>query len=384
MKKTLHILFIFLLCGSISAQKNVFKIRKVPHLKYFVFADGFNKHNLKEKKLEKESFPKRLYLQVYENDTFLIRWSDWKLAEANVQLDYLKRDSLTFAGKVIRQKKTGMKFIFPFEGETFHMFSISQEPLVKQRNYKAGKPGEQKKRVSFYFTYEDKSLILADMLLKQVKENQEIEEVLKSSARIKLGFYSNELYANDGIAEDLPLNIVNTYPVHFILESSKTCEQKLFWNGIPTTKYLNMNDTAQLRTDRAFVNNLPPENILSINNNQVEYYQARRYVYLENDSQLVASNFNRGCSFFKTRINDLDSIPVAPYWDTRDGISNYLTPIGNQLWGWVSKYGCLVEWKIYEEKKIKRLRSLSSQELFKQLKDATVKSSMTLNLSCNE
>jgi hypothetical protein len=145
-----------------------------------------------------------------------------------------------------------------------------------------------------------------------------------------------------------------------------------------------MNDTAQLRTDRAFVNNLPPENILSINNNQVEYYQARRYVYLENDSQLVASNFNRGCSFFKTRINDLDSIPVAPYWDTRDGISNYLTPIGNQLWGWVSKYGCLVEWKIYEEKKIKRLRSLSSQELFKQLKDATVKSSMTLNLSCNE
>ena len=77
-------------------------------------ADGFNKHNLKEKKLEQESFPKRLYLQVYENDTFLIRWSDWKLAEANIQLDYLKRDSLTFAGKVIRQKKDGHEIYFPF------------------------------------------------------------------------------------------------------------------------------------------------------------------------------------------------------------------------------------------------------------------------------
>ena len=108
MKKTLYILFIFLLGGSISAQKHVFKIRKVPQLKYFVFADGFNKHNLEEKKLENKSFPKRLYLQVYENDTFLIRWSDWKLAEANIKLDYLKRDSLTFAGKIIRQKKTGM------------------------------------------------------------------------------------------------------------------------------------------------------------------------------------------------------------------------------------------------------------------------------------
>ena len=30
-------------------------------------------------------------------------------------LNYLKRDSLTFAGKIIRQKKTGMKFIFPYK-----------------------------------------------------------------------------------------------------------------------------------------------------------------------------------------------------------------------------------------------------------------------------
>ncbi|MDC1188288.1 hypothetical protein N8089_00700 [Flavobacteriales bacterium] len=384
MKKTLYILFIFLLGGSISAQKHVFKIRKVPQLKYFVFADGFNKHNLEEKKLENKSFPKRLYLQVYENDTFLIRWSDWKLAEANIKLDYLKRDSLTFAGKIIRQKKTGMKFIFPYKGETFHMFSISQEPLVKQRNYKAGKPGEQKKRVSFYFTYKDKSLILGDMLLKQVKENQKIEVILKSSARVKLGFYSNELYANDAIAENLPLNIVNTYPVHFILENSKTCQQTLFWNGVPTTKYLNINDTAQLSKDRAFVNNLPSENILSIDNNQVEYYQARRYVHLENDSQLVASDYNRGCSYFQKKLNNLDGIPLAPYWDTRDGINNYLTPIGNKLWGWVSKYGCLTEWKVYEENKIKTLLSLPSQELFKQLNYVTVKSSAILNLSCKK
>ena len=57
------------------------------------------------------------------------------ISNDNIQLDYLKRDSLTFAGKVIRQKKTGMKFIFPFEGETFHMFSISQEPLEKDHKF---------------------------------------------------------------------------------------------------------------------------------------------------------------------------------------------------------------------------------------------------------
>ncbi len=88
------ILFL-IISGSVNAQLFTFRIRKVPELKYFVFAGEFQNHNLDQKTKESTFFPKRLYLQVYDNDTFLIRWSKWKLKEANVQLDYLKRNSLT-------------------------------------------------------------------------------------------------------------------------------------------------------------------------------------------------------------------------------------------------------------------------------------------------
>lgn len=384
MNKTINILLLLLLAHSSGAQNFVFKIRKVPELKYFVFADGFNNHNLDKKSKEEIEFPNRLYLQIYDNDTFLIRWSKWKLNEANTQLDYLKRDSLTFAGKIKRQGGKGMKFSFPFEGNTFQMFSMSEEPLVQKKEYKAGPMNAPVKMVKFFFNYNKKLIVLADLEKEKVDKNPEIEEALKLSARIKLGFYSNDLYSAKKLTADLPLNIIHTYPVHFILANSNSCDQKLYWNGITTTKTLNLKDTSIYRRERSIIEKMPEDVLININGPEAEYYVSRRYVFLKNDSQIYVSNLNRGCVVFNDSLNQIDSIPIATYWDARDGVNNYFIQTSEKLWGWASRYGCTVEWRIYDEKAVKKLLKLPSETLFKKLLSIPTKSAVLLNKSCSE
>lgn len=381
MVRILHISLFCLLTLPSFSQSFIFKIRRVPELKYFVFTDGYNNHNLDTKVNSKIDFPKKLYIQIYENDTFLIRWSNWELSEANAKLDYLKRDSLTFAGKVTRQGKDGMKFTFPFEEDTYNMFTMSEEPLIQIKNYKTGPPNEQEKRVKLYFVYNKKTIVIADIEERQLKNNSEIKEVLKLSKRIKLGFYSNDLYS-DKTSKDLPLNIVNTYPVDFILDNANTCDEKLYWNALTTTKTLNFNDSTTIEEGRKFIDNLPKDVFISLNGNDVEYYSSRRYVYLENDSQIYVSNLNRGCEVFNDSLSKLDSIPVAEYFDARDGINNYLVKIDSKRWGWASKYGCNIEWRIYEEKTIKKLLKLDAAELFKKLIEMKPKNQALLNETC--
>ena len=108
-----HIILFLFFCNSVRAQLFTFKIRKVPELQHFVFADEFINHNLNKKTSINTLFPKRLYLQVYSNDTFIVRWSENKLKEANSQFDYLSRDSLTYVGKLVQQGEHGIKFTFP-------------------------------------------------------------------------------------------------------------------------------------------------------------------------------------------------------------------------------------------------------------------------------
>lgn len=375
------ILFL-IISGSVNAQLFTFRIRKVPELKYFVFADEFQNHNLDQKTKESTFFPKRLYLQVYDNDTFLIRWSKWKLKEANVQLDYLKRDSLTYAGKLIRQGEDGMKFTFPLGAETYNMFSMSEEPLVQKRNYEVGPPDDREKRIEFFFDYNQKRIILADLAKDEVENNPEIEEALKVSSRIKLGFFSSDLYNSEKINADLPLNIVSTNPVHFVLANSNACDQKLYWNGLTTTRTLNLNDTAIYNKERKWVNALPEDVLINISGPDVIYYQSRRYVFIENDSLVFVSNLNRGCQVFSDTLNNLSAIPKANYWDARDGVNNYLVQVENDLWGWISRYGCVVEWRVYEDKKIRKLLAKKAQILFQELNNIKPLNAILLNETC--
>lgn len=376
------LILLLLICGSVKAQLFTFRVRKVPELKYFVFADEFQNHNLNEKTNQGILFPQRLYLQVYENDTFLIRWSKWKLKEANIQLDYLKRDSLTFAGKLIRQGKDGMKFIFPFQNETYNMFTMSEEPLVQKRNYKVGPPENREKRIEFYFDYNKKRIILADLPKEDVEDHTEIEEALKMSSRIKLGFFSSDLYNEEKASADLPLNIVSTYPVHFVLANSNSCAQKLYWNGLTTTRTLNLNDTSVYRKERTWVENLPDDVLLNINGPDVIYYQSRRYAFIENDSLVYVSNLNRGCEVFNDSLLELDSIPKADYWDSRDGVNNYLVSMENNKWGWVSRYGCVVEWRVYDGKKIRKLFVKKPEFMFQELPAIEALNAVLLNETC--
>ena len=382
MRILLSILLGIIFNSSLFAQDFIFKVRKVPELNYFVFADGYNNHNLDEKTHAEIDFPQRLYIQIYNNDTFLIRWSNWKLKEANAQLDYLIRDSLTFAGKIKRQAEDGMKLEFPFEGQTYQMFAMGEEPLVKAKEYEDGPINERVKRVKFSFEYNKKLVVLADLLKKEVDSTPEILEALKMSARIKLGFYSSTLYNEEKTTADLPFNIVHTYPVKFILSNSETCSQNLFWKGLTTTKTLNLNDTSKLREDRKWVNSLTDDVLIDINGPDVEYYKSRRYVYLENDSQIFVSKLNRGCNFFRDSLAKVDSIPVADFWDARDGINNYLVKLENGLWGWASIYSCAIEWRIYERKKIRNLLKQTPKEMFKRLINVPTKGQMLLNEIC--
>tara|TARA_B100001094_G_C18110563_1_gene760902 strand:+ start:35 stop:1180 length:1146 start_codon:yes stop_codon:yes gene_type:complete len=378
-----YILFIILLSTfTTSAQDFIFKIRKVPELNYFVFADGFSNHNLDEKTQDEINFPQRLYIQIYDNDTFLIRWSNWKLKDANIQFDYLIRDSLTFTGKIKRQGEKGMKLVFPYEDQTYNMFSMGEEPLVKTKEYEVGPVNEKVKRVKFSFEYNKKVVVLADLLKKEVDSTPEILEALKISARIKMGFYSNDLYNDEKRTADLPFNIVDTYPVRFILSNSETCSQNLFWKGITTTKTINLNDTSKLREDREWVNSLTDDVLIDINGSDVEYYKSRRYVYLENDSQIFVSKLNRGCNIFRDSLDKIDSIPIADFWDARDGINNYLVNLENGLWGWASIYSCAIEWRIYERKKIRKILKQTPKEMFKRLINVPTKGQMLLNEIC--
>jgi hypothetical protein len=367
---------------TLRAQNFIFKVRKVPELKYFLFADGFKNHNLEEKTKSKIDFPKRLYLQIYDNDTFIVRWSTWQLKKANNQFDYLIRDSSTFAGKIQRKAKDGMKLEFPFKGETYQMFSMGKEPLVKAKEYKKGPPNAKVKRVKFSFEYNKKIVVLADLLKQEVDSTPEILEALKMSSRIKLGFYSSSLYKEGKTSPDIPLNIINTYPVRFILSNSEICSQNLFWKGITTTKTLNFNDTSRIREDRKWVDSLSDDVLIGINGPDVEYYKSRRYVYLENDSQIYVSKLNRGCGVFRDSLAKIDTIPIAEFWESRDGLNNYLVKLEKDLWGWASIYSCAIEWRIYKRKKIRKLLRQSPQEMFKKLIDVQTKGQMLLNEIC--
>lgn len=366
------------------AQDFTFKIRKVPTLKYFVFADGFNTHNLDVKTKVEEEFPLRMYLQVYDNDTFLVRWSNWKLSEANVQLDYLKRDSLTYASKLIRQGDKGMKFEFPFQGETYQMFTMSEEPLVKQQEYKVGPLDKPIKMIKFFFLYNKKLVILADIEKEKVENDSTIEEAIKLSARIKLGFYSSNLYSSKKVSADIPLNIVYTYPVNFILNNSNTCDRKLYWKGLRTNMQLNLSDTSEYRKQRNMISKMPDDVLIDMNGESVEYYKSRRYVYMENDSQIYVSSLNRGCDVFRDTLSNLDSIPIANVWDARDGINNYLVDLGDNRWGWASRYSCAVEWRVYDEKKIKKSLKLTPKKLFKGLIFIEPAAKVLLNQECEK
>ncbi len=381
MARYIILLFIFFIQNAFG-QSYVFKIRKVPQLKYFVFTDGYNNHNLDDKTKSEIDFTSRMYLQVYDNDTFLIRWCDWKLSDAAINLDYLIRDSLTYAGKITRQGDDGMKFSFPFEGDVFNMFLMNEEALVQKKEYKIGPPNDRVEMIKYYFEYNKKQVVLADLKKEDVANNPQIDEALKLSNRIKLGFYSNDLYSSDKSSADLPLNIINTYPVNFILAHSKTCESKLFWNGVTTNKTLNVNDTSEIRKNREFIENMPEDILINMNGNEIEYWLNRRYVFLENDSQIYITNINRGCDFVNDSISKLAQIPTANYWDSRDGVSNYLLPIDNKHWAWTSKYSCTVEWKIYDEKAIRKLFSLHSKILFKKLLDIEPINTTLLNETC--
>jgi len=119
-----------------------------------------------------------------------------------------------------------------------------------------------------------------------------------------------------------------------------------------------------------------------MNGNEIEYWSNRRYVFLENDSQIYITNINRGCDIVNDSISKLVQIPTADYWDSRDGVSNYLLPIDKKNWAWASKYSCTVEWRIYDEKAIKKLVSLHSKILFKKLLDIEPINTTLLNETC--
>ncbi len=365
------------------AQDFTFKVRKVPKLKYFVFADGFKTHNLDQKSKIEEDFPLRMYLQVYENDTFLIRWSECKLSDANVELDYLKRDSLTFAGKLIRQGNDGMKFEFPFQEETFQMFVMSEDPLVSKYEYMIGPPNKRVERIKYSFLYNKKLIVLADLFKHEVDSHPEIDEALKLSARIKLGFYSSDLYSAKKVSADIPLNIVNTYPVHFILNNANNCDNKLYWKGVTQSMRFTLSDTSKFRKERGMISKMPEENIVSLEAEMVEYYKVRRYVFIENDSQIYVSNLNRGCYAILDTLKNLESIPIAEHWENRDGVNNYLVRIDKNKWGWASRYSCVVEWRVFEDKKIKKILELPAKKLFKLLNKAEYKGRVLLDASCD-
>ena len=378
-----HIILFLFFCNSVRAQLFTFKIRKVPELQHFVFADEFINHNLNKKTSINTLFPKRLYLQVYSNDTFIVRWSENKLKEANSQFDYLSRDSLTYVGKLVQQGEHGIKFTFPFENQIYNMFAMAEEPLVLKRNYDIGPPKKREARIEFYFFYNNKRITLADLPKKEVDNHPEIEKALNSSHRIKLGFFSNLLYKKK-VSSDLPLNIVETFPVHFVLTNSKSCTKKLYWKGITTTRTLNLNDTAHYEKGKEWLDQLPDDVLVDIIGNDVVYYQSRRYVFIENDSLIFVSNLNRGCKVFNDSLKNLHSIPVAEFWDSRDGINNYLIKIEDKYWSWVSRYGCTVEWRVYSEKKIKKLFQKRPVELFKELIAIEPLNAILLNENCLE
>lgn len=382
LKTVLFIIPIITIAATSKGQNHVFKIRKAPLLTYSVFADGYDDHDLEDKTSIYENFPQRLYIQVYDNDTFLIRWCDWELTEAASKLDYFYRDSLTFVGAVKRQGEKDIKLIFPFNNQFVHMFTISEEPLIQQKVYTVGEGEEKQKRVSFYFEYNGNSILLGDELEEKVASNEAIQDALQLSARMKLGFYSEKIYQNESDNENLPFNIVKTYPLKFILQNSKNCNEKLFWRGVTTTKQINTNDTASFNKDQKFIKSISKDNLVNLSNGSVEYYISRRYIYFENDSQLVVSNLNNGCEIFLDSLHQNNWIKDAPYWQNKDGINNYLIQVSPDYWGYASKYGCSVTWLMYKAKTIKKLIKKSPTNIFRKLNKMEPVSQNLLSNTC--
>lgn len=376
----LILIFVFGTIGFNQAQNFLFKVRKVPQLKYHVFSDKYNHHNLDEKTNEEQSFPLRLYIQVYDNDTFLIRWCNWQLTEASNQLDYLNRDSLTFAGKVSRSGEEDLKLVFPFKDQTCHMFSISEEPLIISRTYR---DKENVERVNFGFTYNGQNIFIADLLKEDVEGNEEIVAALKLSARIKLGFYSEDLYNSEKVSTDLPFNIVNTFPVQFIIDHSSKCDSKLFSSGVTTTQQIRMSDTASYRADKDFINALPEANLIRVSDGQFEYYTSRRYVYLESDSQVVVSDLNDGCAQFYSSLDTLPEIETAEFWKADDGVNNYLVRVSDDYWGYVSKYGCTLTWRIYTHKSLRKILKKQRENIFQAIQKVKFISETALDKTCD-
>ncbi len=367
------LIFILFISFSVQGQKYIFKIRKRPKLEFFLFADGFFETDLNNKSKQRVDFGERIYIQLYANDTFLIRWNNHDLKEALVEQNYFSRDSNTIVGAYRNTSEDRIKLSFPYKGKTYNLFDMNVEPLIQKNTYKISKTSN-KKRVSYSFTYENKVNILADVDEKNSDAIFEFDELQTLSKKITFGFYSDDLY-NDTKDQNVPLNIVETYPARLILDYS-SCHSTLFWNGVQTTRTIQQKDTT-------FLKSIPEDNIISMSGSNVTYYSNRRYVYLHNDSQLVVTDLNRSCDFFFEEIDTVNNLTPTLISKQKDGVKDFLVKLPQKnRYGWVSTYGCAVKWKILEIKKADDLIEEQGIETFKHLQSLPSLSEAILSEYC--
>lgn len=357
----------------IQGQTYTFKLRKRPNLEFFLFADGFFENDLNDKSKQRIDFSERLYIQLYANDTFLIRLNNHRLEEAIKQQNYFNRDSSTIVGSYRSEGGDRIKLSFPYKGKTYNLFDMSVEPLIKKNTYKISKESK-KKRVSYYFSYAGKTNILADIDEKDSEEVLEFDKLQSLSENITFGFFSDDLY-KETADQNVPLNIVKTYPARFIIENSG-CNSKLFWNGTQTTRTILQSDTAFLKT-------IPEDNIISMTGSNITYYTNRRYAYLHNDSQIVVTNLNRSCKFFFEEIDTVNNLSPTLFSHQKDGVKDFLVKLPQKnRYGWISTYGCAVKWKIIENKKLTDLIKKEGVTTFKSLQSQLPLSEAILSEYC--
>lgn len=365
-----------LLLFSVSSfsQTYTFKLRKRPALEFFLFADGYFKENLEEKSKEKIEFEDRIYIQLYANDTFLIHWSQNGLEEESKAQNYFVRDTNTFVGAYRSEGGERIKLSFPYKGKTYNMFDMKVEPLIQKNIYKVSKESK-KKRISYAFDFDGKVNILADVKEDDEDAIFEFDDLQQRSRNITFGFFSNDLY-KEKADQNVPLNIVKTFPTRFILANAG-CHSNLFWNGVQQTRTLGANDTT-------FLANLPEENIVSMDGNNLTFYVNRRYVYLHNDSQIVVTDLNRSCENFFEFVDTVNSLTPSIAYESRDGVKDFLVKMPQKnRYGWVSTYGCAVKWKIIEERKIAKILEDENVNVFDALNTFDPLSNAVLSEYCD-
>lgn len=356
------------------SQTYTFKLRKRPALEFFLFADGYVKENLEEKTKEEIDFEDRIYIQLYANDTFLIHWSQKGLEEESKAQNYFVRDTNTYVGAYRSVGGDRIKLSFPYKGKTYNMFDMKVEPLIQKNIYKVSKESK-KNRISYAFDFDGKVNILADVDEDDEEAIFEFDDLQMSSRNITFGFFSDDLYKKKA-DQNVPLNIVKTYPARFILANAG-CHTNLFWNGVQQTRTLGANDTT-------FLAELPEDNIVSMDGNNLTYYVNRRYVYLHNDSQIVVTDLNRSCEYFFEEVDTVNSLTSSIAYEARDGVKDFLVKMPQKnRYGWVSTYGCAVKWKIIEDRKIKKILEDESVNVFDALNSFKPISNAVLSEYCD-